>query len=161
MLTIRLQRVGRRHDPAHRVVVQESSQSPKSGRFVEVLGSYNPRKEGHTIDAERASYWVSQGAQVSPTVHNLFVDLGVVKSSKVNPLPRKSPIEKEASEDEAETAAETSGEEETTASESTAESTDTQESPEDSAEKAESESSEQEEAADSSEQEEETAEQTS
>jgi len=159
MLTIRLQRVGRRHDPAHRVVVQESSQSPKSGRFVENLGAYNPRKEGHSIDADRASYWVAQGAQVSPTVHNLFVDLGVVSTSKMNPLPRKSPIQPEASDNE-EASAPAAGvapsDEGAAASESTADSQDGEESQESSTDEAAQESSE-ETAADSTESEETTS----
>jgi small subunit ribosomal protein S16 len=101
MVSIRLQRVGRRGDPAHRVVVQESSRAPQSGNYIEILGSYNPRKEGSTIDTDRATYWVEQGAQISQTVHNLFVDLGVINESKVNSLPQKSPVEPEQSEEEA------------------------------------------------------------
>ncbi|MEX1026970.1 MAG: 30S ribosomal protein S16 [Candidatus Paceibacterota bacterium] len=92
MLTIRLQRVGRRGIPAHRVVVQDSRQSPKSGRVVENLGSYDTRHDAPQINTERASYWVSQGAQTSGTVHNLLVDLGVVKGAKKNVLPKKTPI---------------------------------------------------------------------
>ena len=109
MLTIRLQRVGRRGDPAHRVIVQESSRAPQSGNFVEILGSYNPRKEGHTIDAERAKYWVEQGVQISPTVHNLFVDIGVIDEAKVNPLPQKSPVYPEQPEESSEGAASDEG----------------------------------------------------
>ncbi|MEX0930130.1 MAG: 30S ribosomal protein S16 [Candidatus Paceibacterota bacterium] len=92
MLTIRLQRVGRRGIPAHRVVVQDSRQSPKSGKVVENLGSYDTRHDAPLINAERASYWISQGAQTSGTVHNLLVDLGVVKGKKKNVLGKKTPI---------------------------------------------------------------------
>lgn len=104
MLSIRLQRVGRRGDPAHRVVVQDHTQSPKSGRCVEILGSYNPRKAFYTIDNERASYYVANGAQLSETVHNLFVDEGIISEKKVNALPRKSPIQSAASESEEDSA---------------------------------------------------------
>lgn len=91
MITIRLQRVGRRNDPAHRVVVQDSRKSPKSGRVIEILGSYNPRGSEATVNTERASYWVAQGAHISGTVHNILVDQGVVAGKK-NVLPRKQPI---------------------------------------------------------------------
>lgn len=100
MLKIRLKRVGRRNDPSYRVVVTEATASPKSGRSVEVLGSYNPKNNQKSIDAERASYWISVGAQPSGTVHNLLVDAGVVKDKKINVLPKKSPIKKEVTEKE-------------------------------------------------------------
>ncbi|MEX0924676.1 MAG: 30S ribosomal protein S16 [Candidatus Paceibacterota bacterium] len=100
MLSIRLQRIGRKGIPAHRVVVQDSHQSPKSGRVVEILGSYDPRKDAPVIDSERASYWLSNGAQASGTVYNLFVDLGLVKGGKKNVLPKKTPLVKDEPEGE-------------------------------------------------------------
>lgn len=84
--------MGRRNNPLFRVVVTEGSRGPKSEKAVEILGSYDPHQNVKTIDAERASYWISKGVQPSGTVHNLLVDLGVVKTKKVNVLPQKSPV---------------------------------------------------------------------
>ena len=66
---IRLKRAGSRNDPAYRIVVADS-RSPRDGRFIEELGSYDPKKKGtnYILNLERASYWVSQGAQPSETV---------------------------------------------------------------------------------------------
>jgi small subunit ribosomal protein S16 len=86
MLTIRLKRVGRKHDPSFRIVVTDSRRGPKSGNYVEMLGSYNPRLNNPQINAERVSYWIATGAQVSATVHNIFVDQKIIKGAKRSPL---------------------------------------------------------------------------
>lgn len=84
MLKIRLQRVGRKNDPSFRVVCVDSRKGPKSGNNVEILGSYSP-KQGHAdIKGERVGYWVSKGAHVSDTVHNLLVKRGIVKAKKIH-----------------------------------------------------------------------------
>lgn len=109
--------MGRRNNPLFRVVVTEGSRGPKSEKAVEILGSYDPHQNVKTIDAERAFYWISKGVQPSGTVHNLLVDLGVVKTKKVNVLPQKSPVKKDEPEEakpvasgEEATAPETEGE---------------------------------------------------
>jgi small subunit ribosomal protein S16 len=73
MLTIRLSRVGTKKRPFYRVVVIES-RDPRDGRFVELLGHYNPcaQPEVLHIDHERVSYWVGKGAQRSDTVRTLM-----------------------------------------------------------------------------------------
>ena len=96
MLKIRLQRDGRKHEPTFRVVVTDSHNSTKSGRSLEVLGSYDPRKSTEVLDAERITYWISKGAQVSDTMHNLLISKKIIEGKKVNPLPRKQPIVDEA-----------------------------------------------------------------
>lgn len=96
MLTIRLQRVGRKNDPSFRVIVTDSKWKPKTGKFVEVLGSYDARKGAPIIDASRAQHWLSMGAQASGTVHNLLLDLKVVSGKKVNVLGKKSVAPKES-----------------------------------------------------------------
>ena len=73
MLSIRLRRAGTTKRPYYRVVVADS-QSWRDGRFVEVLGHYDPR---HTpavwkIDEERAKYWIGKGAKASDTVRSLL-----------------------------------------------------------------------------------------
>lgn len=100
MLKIRLQRVGRKNDPAFRVVVTDSKRGPKSGDNVELLGSYNPHMDKVQINSDRVKHWMSVGAQVSDTVHNLLVSEKIIEGKKVNVLPKKNPIVKEATEEE-------------------------------------------------------------
>jgi small subunit ribosomal protein S16 len=73
MLSIRLRRTGSTKRPHYRVVVADS-RSWRDGRFVEVLGHYDPRKEPAvvTIDEERATYWLGKGARASETVRSLL-----------------------------------------------------------------------------------------
>ncbi|MBX4195564.1 30S ribosomal protein S16 [Candidatus Parcubacteria bacterium] len=96
MLKIRLQRVGRKSEPAFRIVLTESENSTKSGRLKEVLGSYDARKTSDLLKTDRINYWLKQGAKPTGTVHNLLVTHKVIDAKKINVLPRKSPIAKEA-----------------------------------------------------------------
>ena len=98
MLMIRLQRIGRKKDPHFRVVVTEKQNGPKSGKALEVIGSYNAKMGDFTIKADRAQHWMSQGAQLSDTIHNFFVTEGIVSGKKKNVLPKKSPLKKEGEE---------------------------------------------------------------
>ncbi len=98
MLKIRLQRIGRKNDPAFRVVLTDSKNSTKSGRFLELLGTYNPKAEDKTQRTnfvnDRIKYWMSQGAQCSDTMHNFLVQGKVIEGKKVNVLPLKKPTVK-------------------------------------------------------------------
>lgn len=91
MLKIRLQRVGRKNDPSFRVVLTDSKNSTKSGRFKEILGSYNLKKGEVLFKGDRISYWIKNGAQTSDTVHNFLVQQKLVIGNKKNVLPKKSP----------------------------------------------------------------------
>ena len=73
MLSIRLRRAGTTKKPHYRVVVADS-RAWRDGRFVEVLGHYDPRKDPAVvkIDADRAQYWIGKGAQPSDTVRSLL-----------------------------------------------------------------------------------------
>lgn len=96
MLKIRLQRVGRKNNPSFRFVLTESQNSTKSGKFLEVLGHFDFRKDGENkIDGDRVKYWMSKGAQVTGTVHNYLVANKIITGKKINVLPRKSPPKKE------------------------------------------------------------------
>jgi len=94
MLKIRLKRVGRKHDPSFRIIVTEKHLGPKSGKYIENVGFYNVQKGDKQVDGERIKYWISKGAQVSPTVHNMLISEGVLEGKKINVLPKKKPIEK-------------------------------------------------------------------
>ncbi|MCI0680004.1 30S ribosomal protein S16 [bacterium] len=102
MLIIRLQRVGRKNDPSFRIVVGDSKNGPKSGKFLEVLGSYDPRSNSSVIKEGRVSHWIEHGAKVSGTVHNLLISKGIIKGEKINVLPQKSPVKKDEPKEEAE-----------------------------------------------------------
>lgn len=88
MLTIRLQRVGKRNNPAFRVVLVDARRSAKSGNFLEILGSYNPQHEGSfSLKKERVSHWLSKGVQTSDTMHNLLVREKIIDAPKRNVVP--------------------------------------------------------------------------
>lgn len=70
---VRLQRTGKRGQAYFRVVVLEHTKKPK-GKFLELLGNYDPHKKELNVKMDRVEYWVSKGAQVSPTVNNLLVN---------------------------------------------------------------------------------------
>ena len=83
MLKIRLTRIGKRNQPEFRMVLVEAKRSAASGRCVENLGYYNPRKKVKTIEKDRVQYWLSQGVQLSPSVHNMLVAEGITKGKKI------------------------------------------------------------------------------
>jgi len=97
MLKIRLQRVGRTHEPSFRLVLTDSQNSTKSGRFKEILGSYDPRKSNDALDTERIKYWLSNGASPTDTVHNLLVKHRIINAKKINvsAKSKKAPEAKE------------------------------------------------------------------
>lgn len=72
-LTIRLTRTGKKKCPRYRVVATDS-RNPRDGRYLEILGSYDPTKAADEaqIDMEAVRRWVDKGAQLSPTVRTLI-----------------------------------------------------------------------------------------
>ena len=70
-VVIRLSRHGKKNDPFYRVVAADK-RYPKEGRFIEVLGTYNPRKKAVQLNRERVDYWLSKGASASSTVSVLI-----------------------------------------------------------------------------------------
>jgi small subunit ribosomal protein S16 len=105
---IRLQRVGRKHEPTFRVVLTDSKNGPKSGKYLKNLGWYDTRRKNtlDQMDTEEIKRWISQGAQTSVTLHNFLVHNKVITGKKINALPKKRPIKKEeeAKKDEAKSA---------------------------------------------------------
>jgi len=79
MVRIRLRRTGLKHQPTYRVVVADK-ESPRDGRFIEILGHYNPRSEPFTleIDEDRIYHWMSVGAQPSESLVKLLKSAGVM-----------------------------------------------------------------------------------
>lgn len=76
---IRLKRMGAKKSPFYRVVVADS-RSPRDGRFIEEIGTYNPLTKPATVDIneEKALQWLTNGAQPSDTVRNLFSKEGIM-----------------------------------------------------------------------------------
>ncbi len=97
MLAIRLQRVGRKHEPKFRVVLTDSKNGPKSGKFLELLGSYDARIKNDVkqLKTDRIKALIANGAQLSDTLHNFLVHEKVIAGKKVNKLPKKTATKKE------------------------------------------------------------------
>lgn len=91
MLKIRLQRVGRKHDPSFRVVLTDSRRGPKSLKHIETLGSYDARgRRVPALKGERITHWIGKGAQVSDTVYNLLVKTKVIRGKKIPVASKKN-----------------------------------------------------------------------
>lgn len=85
MVKIRLRRVGATKQPSYRVVVTDS-RSPRDGKFIEIIGHYNPRTEPTTIviAEEKALKWLKQGAQPTATVTRLLTKVGIIEKFKAS-----------------------------------------------------------------------------
>src|SRR5216117_4105404 len=100
-VSIRLRREGAKNRPYYKVVVADS-RSPRDGKFIEIIGTYDPKKSGDnsTLKLDRAEYWISKGAQPSDTVRSLIKK--IKKSVAAEPAaesvqPSSEPTEKSAS----------------------------------------------------------------
>ncbi len=96
MLKIKLQRTGRKHEPTFRLLLTDSKNSTKTGKFIEVLGSHDFRMDGTELKKDRILYWMKQGVKPTPTVHNLLVTHKIIEGKKMNVQPRRTPKEKKA-----------------------------------------------------------------
>lgn len=95
MLRIRLSRVGKRNNAQFRITVADGHRAP-SGKFIEILGHYNPHTKEKVLNKERIEYWIARGAKPSPTVHNSLVDAGIIKGDKVTSWqPKKKELTEE------------------------------------------------------------------
>ena len=99
MLRIRLSRVGKKNKAQFRLTVADGKRSP-TGRFIEILGYYNPHSKEKVFKEDRIKYWMSKGAKPSSTVHNFLLDAGIIKGEKVkswSPKKKKDEDKKETS----------------------------------------------------------------
>lgn len=110
MLTIRLTRVGKKKDGSFRVIVVESKRKVQPGNYLEMVGSYDPRVDKVELKADRIKHWMSMGATVSDTVHNLLVSQKIIDAKKINVLPKKTAPKKEEPAEAPAAAAETPAE---------------------------------------------------
>lgn len=91
MLTIRLQRTGKKNKPEFRIILAQHTSSA-SKKFIEILGNYNPRTKDLGIkDESRLKYWIEQHVNLSPTVHNLLVTKKFIteKKKQAFSIPKK------------------------------------------------------------------------
>lgn len=89
MVRIRLRRMGAKKKPFYRVVVAHK-ESPRDGRFIEILGTYDPRTQPETVQvkADRVAHWLSTGAQPSESVSRILRKLNIVDADgKAVPAP--------------------------------------------------------------------------
>jgi small subunit ribosomal protein S16 len=104
MLMIRFQRIGRKNDAAFRIAVLEKTSGPKAGKYVDLVGTYNPKTKATTIQGEKVKDWVKKGAQVSPSVMNLLITNKVMEGKKTQVISKKN-LEKNVAKKAAEEAA--------------------------------------------------------
>ena len=90
MVKIRLRRVGRKKAPMYRIVVADSK-SPRDGKFIEIVGQYQPRtgEQALNLDTERVNHWLNVGAQPTDTVRSLLRKAGVLKQRHETRLAAK------------------------------------------------------------------------
>jgi small subunit ribosomal protein S16 len=100
-VSIRLRREGALNRPYYKVVVADS-RSPRDGKFIEILGTYDPKKTGHnsTLKLDRIEHWISKGAQPSDTVRSL-IKKNRKQSSSAPAEPEPQPAEAPATEEPA------------------------------------------------------------
>ena len=90
-VSIRLRREGAKNRPYYKVVVADS-RSPRDGKFIEIIGTYDPKKQGDnsTLKIDRVEHWIARGAQPSDTVRSLL------KKNKARPAAPAEPAPAEA-----------------------------------------------------------------
>ncbi len=81
MLAIKLSQRGKKNKRMFRLIISEKSRDP-FGRVLETLGSYNPHSKELIAKGERINYWISKGAQMTPTVNNLLIENKIVDGEK-------------------------------------------------------------------------------
>ena len=91
MVKIRLRRMGAKKQPTYRFVVADSK-SPRDGRFLEILGHYNPRSNPKTVvvDEAKAKEWLAKGAQPSDPVRRIFAERGLCERGPI-PATKRPP----------------------------------------------------------------------
>ena len=97
MLKIRLFRIGKKHQPVFRVIVTDKKNPPRGGRFLEILGFWNPLTKEKNLKIERIKYWLSVGAKPSDTVYNLLISEKIIKGKKIDVHKKSKKKEESAS----------------------------------------------------------------
>lgn len=77
-----MSRFGKKKQPTYRIIVSDSLKDPW-GTYLENLGYYNPKTKEKNFKADRIKHWLSKGAQLSATLHNLFIDEKIIEAEKI------------------------------------------------------------------------------
>jgi small subunit ribosomal protein S16 len=94
MLKMRLQRIGRKNEPHFRMVVTDQRNGVQSGKFIDIVGSYNPKAGKVELKKETITEWIAKGVQLSDTVHNFLVEHKVIEGKKISSLPKKTSVKR-------------------------------------------------------------------
>lgn len=86
--------MGRKNEPHFRVVVTDQRNGVQSGKFVDIVGSYNPKAGAITLKKEAITEWIAKGVQLSDTVHNFLIDQKVIEGAKISSLPKKTSVKR-------------------------------------------------------------------
>ena len=99
-VSIRLRREGAKNRPYYKIVVADS-RSPRDGKFIEIIGTYDPKTPGNnsSLKVERAEYWISKGAQPSDTVRSL-IKKNKKRAPTASPSPQSEPAAAQSSPEE-------------------------------------------------------------
>jgi small subunit ribosomal protein S16 len=97
MVKIRLRRMGAKKQPTYRFVVSDV-RSPRDGRFIEIVGHYNPRTDPKTVvlNEEKIKEWLAKGAQPSDPVRRLLAERGLCERGPISETKRKPKSDKSA-----------------------------------------------------------------
>jgi small subunit ribosomal protein S16 len=94
MLKMRLQRTGRKNEPHFRVVITDQRNGVQSGKFIDIVGSYNPKAGTIELKKELITSWISKGVQLSDTVHNFLIEHKIIEGKKISSLPKKTSVKR-------------------------------------------------------------------
>ena len=83
MLSIRMTRTGKKKQPMYRIVIMDKRRDPW-GKALEILGNRNPRTKETVVNEERIKYWLGQGAEVTASLQNVFIDLKLMTGKKAS-----------------------------------------------------------------------------
>ena len=86
MLSIRLSRIGKKKRASFRLLVTEKTRDPW-GKYLELLGTYDPLLKKVDFNIDRIKYWISKGAQPTPTVLNMMIERKMIEGTKVKAHP--------------------------------------------------------------------------
>ncbi len=94
MLTMRLQQKKKKNEPHYRLVVTDQRNGVRSGKFIDIVGAYNPKSGSVELKKELITSWISKGVQLSDTVHNFLVEQKVIDAKKISSLPKKTSVKR-------------------------------------------------------------------
>lgn len=95
MLVIRFLRIGKKNQPFFRIVVTDKKNPPRGGKFLEILGFFNPLTKEKKLKEERIKYWLGVGAQTSARVYNLLIQEKIIEGKKIDVHKKSKKVKEE------------------------------------------------------------------